>query len=407
MIAQHLLPNPPQSMGVAVSGGSDSLGLLFLLHEFTQNFCTKLHVVTIDHGLRAEAAQEATYVAQICDGLELPHKTLTWSDWQQRGNLQNEARLARYRLISAWARERDIEVVALGHTLDDQAETVLMRLARGAGVDGLTAMTSRRTSDGVTWVRPMLEISRSALQDYLRRRNVSWCSDPSNEDTRYDRVKMRHALAVLEPLGITAKALGQVATNMARARDALGWQAFLAARSMVAFDCGAVRVDWRSYITLPDEIARRILVNAIGWISGAPYAPRRKAVQGLIDAMKQGVNATADGCQVSRRGDILWIYREYAPVRALRADVGALWDGRWRLLGNLAGTTHIAALGAEGLPQVSDWRSLGVPRDVLLSTPAVWNGPELVAAPLAGFDRGWRAQLEIGEEALFAALLSH
>lgn len=408
VLAAHLLPSPPKAIGVAVSGGSDSIGLLCLLHDFSQMHGTELHVVTVDHGLRPEAAQEAAFVAKLCVDLQVPHTVLQWDGWGGQGNLQNEARRARYQLIAEWARERSLQCIALGHTLDDQAETVLMRLARGSGVDGLSAMAPRRISNGITWIRPLLNVTRKNLQKELKLRNVTWCDDPSNEDTRFDRVKIRQALELLEPLGVNAHALGQVAFNMARARDALGWQAFLAARSMVKIERGAVRINWRGYVTLPDEIARRILLGAIAWISGAEYSPRRKALLGLIESLKQNVSATTGGCQVSRNKDSLWIYREFSPVAELICSPGHVWDSRWRLEGEGSHKNmHIGPLGHEGLRQFRHWRALDAPRAVLLTTPAVWNGVDLISAPLAGFGNGWYAEPEFDDEAFFAALLSH
>ncbi|MFK7879700.1 tRNA lysidine(34) synthetase TilS [Roseobacter sp.] len=408
ILAEHLLPGPPETLGVAVSGGSDSVALLFMLHEFSQIHGTRLHVITVDHGLRAEAAEEADFVAHLCKDLDLSHCIARWTDRSSHGNLQNEARLARYRLISDWALAQDIQMVALGHTADDQAETVLMRLARGAGVEGLSGMAPQRMQNGVTWVRPFLNVRRRDLQENLRRRNVTWCEDPSNEDNRFDRVKIRRALEVLEPLGINTTALGQVASNMSSAREALSWQTAAAAKSAATVESGAVRLDWQSYEKLPDEIARRILLGALGWISGAAYAPRRKAVLGAIFSLKQGVNATVDGCQVARTRNAVWVFREYKPVEAHTCGLNGLWDRRWRMHTRSKGTaTHIGALGAEGLLQVPDWRKVGLPRDVLLSMPAVWNGADLVAAPHAGHENGWCARLEVGKEAFFSGLLSH
>lgn len=408
VVAQQLLPHPPAALGVAVSGGSDSTALLHLLHRVAQSYSIALHAVTVDHNLRPEAADEAAQVTQLCRDLGIPHTILNWTDWDGQGNLQKAARDARYRLIAEWARDEALDAVALGHTLDDQAETVLMRLARGAGVDGLSAMAPRRVAHGVTWIRPLLGLTRAELRSDLETRGVSWAEDPSNDDLRFDRVRMRQALALLAPLGIDAQALGQVAFNMARARDALSWQAFLEARRIARIDAGAVRIDWRSYRTLPDEAARRILLSAIGWISGSGYAPRRRPVLGLIDAMKQGTGGTVDGCQAWRDRDTLWVVREYQAVRNLRCAPDALWDGRWRVEGPAAQSDlHLAVLGEDGLKQLPDWRATGLPRDVLRVTPAVWRGPNLVAAPLAGLDKDWAARIDGGEDAFFAALLSH
>lgn len=407
-IEKHLLPHPPTALGVAVSGGSDSIALLHLLHDFSQSHPTELHVITVDHGLRPDAAAEAQAVARLCAALHVPHTTVQWTGWDAQGNLQKAARDARYRLIADWAHLHRLQTVALGHTLDDQAETVLMRLARGAGVDGLSAMTPRRSARGITWIRPLLGLARADLRQDLLRRGVTWADDPGNDDTRFDRIKMRQALEVLTPLGIDAQALGQVAFNMARARDALRWQAFLDARRITLTDAGAVRIDWRAYRTLPDESARRILLSALGWISGSEYAPRRRPVLSLIETLKQGTGGTVDGCQAWRDRDALWVFREYQPVRDLSCPVSDLWDGRWRIQGGpLTTDLRLAALGSEGLSLLPDWRNSGRPRDVLRVTPAVWRGPELIAAPLAGYSNGWHARIEGGEEAFYAALLSH
>lgn len=407
-VAQHLLPHPPGALGVAVSGGGDSVALLHLLHDIAQTHPILLNAITVDHGLRSEAAHEAADVTALCERLGVPHTIVRWTGWDRQGNLQKEARDARYRLITDWAKDHDITTIALGHTLDDQAETVLMRLARGAGVDGLSAMAPRRLSNGITWIRPLLGLTRAELREDLRARGASWAEDPSNDDTRFDRVRVRQALDVLAPLGIDAQALGQVAFNMARARDALNWQAFLEARRIARVEAGAVRIDWRAYRTLPDEAARRILLSAIAWISGSGYAPRRRPVLGLIEALKQGTGGTVDGCQAWRDRDALWIFREHQPIRDMKCRVDELWDGRWHLHGGPQGEgLHLGALGEEGLKQLADWRTAALPRDVLRVTPAVWRGPDLVAAPMAGHRNGWHASIEGGEEAFFAALLSH
>ena len=139
LVSEAFLPHPPQVLGVAVSGGSDSMALLHLMHEFCQINKIELQAVTVDHRLRPEAAQEAAHVARQCAEMGLPHDTLIWQDWSGEGNLQNAARNARYHKMACWAGTRGIDTIAVGHTADDQAETVLMRLARRSGVDGLLA----------------------------------------------------------------------------------------------------------------------------------------------------------------------------------------------------------------------------------------------------------------------------
>ena len=159
-VANAFLPHPPEVLGVAVSGGGDSMALLHLMHGFCSFHAIKLRAVTVNHGLRAEAASEAGMVRRYCATLGVRHDTLLWNDWNGTGNLQNAARDARYGLMAAWAKEHDINTIALGHTADDQAETFLMRLGRRSGVDGLAAMSNRIIREGVTFVRPLLAAIR-------------------------------------------------------------------------------------------------------------------------------------------------------------------------------------------------------------------------------------------------------
>ena len=391
------LPDPPARLGVAVSGGGDSLALLLILAEWARDAGVTLHAATVDHGLRPEAAGEAAMVAALCASHGIPHDTLRWTGWDGAGNLQDQARRARYRLLSDWARGAGLPQVALGHTADDQAETLLMRLARGAGVDGLTAIPERREIGGVIFVRPALGLRRADLRDYLRGRGQAWVDDPSNDDAGYDRIKARQALALLAPLGVTVGALAQVAGNMALVRAALDWHAGQAAAQAMALEAGDVLIDPRAFAALPEETARRLLLAAIGWIGGAEYAPRRKPLMEMLARLRGGdpsaaSGLTLNGCLLLAERDRMRLTREYRAVQDLRAPVGQIWDGRWRLTGaEAASSLEVAALGEAGLALCPDWRATARPRAALLATPAVWDGPRLIAAPLAGMALGWRA----------------
>ena len=409
---QALPTDLPDQIGVAVSGGSDSLALLHLLHACAARKRMILRAVTVDHRLRAESADEARRVGQICRGLGIAHDVLQWHEPDMQGNLQDAARRARYQLMGDWARRNSIPVVVLGHTQDDQAETVLMRLARGAGVDGLSAMRPRRIRDGITWLRPLLAVRRAELRAYLHSVGVDWIEDPGNDDPRFERIRWRQAQELLDRLGLDVPTLAQVASNMGRARDALEWQTRAAARQMARTEAGAVVIDRAAFDALPTEIARRLIVQAIQGIRGARYPPRRGSVLAMIEALSLGKAATTDGCQVLRRGAELWIFREYNAVRDVTCGLGEAWDGRWRVTAETQSThdraaLEIRALGAEGLGQCPDWRASGCPRAVLLGTPAVWSEDKFIAAPLAKPDPNWHAALESGADGFDAALLSH
>lgn len=405
------MPRPPDVLGVAVSGGSDSVALLHLLHMLATLHGTRLRAVTVNHGLRPEAAEEAQSVAVHCARLSIPHETLIWKNWDGQGNLQNAARHARYEKIAGWAERHNINTVALGHTADDQAETVLMRLARRSGVDGLSAMRRRTQRCGITWVRPMLDITRDRLRVYLTHENISWIEDPSNQNMHFDRIKAREALIALSPLGIDVHGLSEVASHMSQCQQALDWQTFLAAKDIVTFDAGAVILDEPALRLLPEEIQRRLFLNAMRWISGSVYPPRRKSVADLITALRTGQARTVDGCHARRIGTRIWIFRELNAVAGHLSDFKDLWDGRWRLYPpdgqNDCDGLKVGALTEKGLDQCPDWRECGRPRTVLLSTPAVWQENTVIAAPLAGFGQNWQATVEGGEDTFFAALLTH
>lgn len=410
-VSEAFLPHPPKTMGVAVSGGSDSMALLHLLNEFCQIHNIELRAVTVDHNLRDAAADEAEHVAQHCAKLGVPHDTLVWQDWNGEGNMQSAARDARYSKMADWAGRNGIDTIAVGHTADDQAETVLMRMARRSGVDGLSAMHPRTLRRGINWVRPLLKTRRTTLRDYLEARHIDWIEDPSNEDERYDRIKARKALEHLAPLGIDANALVAIADHMAQARKALDWHTFLAAKQVVRTEAGALVLDETGLRLQPDEVQRRLMAKSISWVSGAEYSPRRGALASVMAGLKKGQAGTLNGCHIRRIAAQIWIFREYSAVKAITCGTDEIWDNRWRMTPYHPADHHedlrVRALGLDGLQQCPDWKKSGRPHLMLQSTPAIWRWDELVAAPLAGFAQNWHAELNEPPDTFFAALLSH
>lgn len=397
----------PQRLGVAVSGGGDSTALLRLLADIAQRDGTKLFAATVDHGLRPESGDEAALVAALAQGWNIPHTTLRWQGWDGTGNLQDRARRARYGLLVNWAKDNGLTAIALGHTADDQAETVLMRLSRVAGVSGLSAMAAVRSQDGIDLLRPMLSITRAQLRSFLAAQDIGWIEDPSNHDPRFDRIRTRNALSQLDQIGITAETLSRVADNLAQAREALARYAQDSARRVAQVQDGKLCITSDALLVLPVEIQRRITVAAVGWIAGAGYPPRQNAVDQALNAIATGRTATIGGCLLVPAGKKTWFCRELRAVADQIAQPGVVWDDRWIVSGPLGTRAEIRALGEDGIAQVDNWRDLGKPRAALLSTPAVWSGQSLVAAPLAGQANGWRAEIAPNRPEFFASILSH
>lgn len=410
-IRLHFGDAPPVRLGVAVSGGSDSVAMLCLLHDWSCGGGPDLQAVTVDHGVRRDAAAEAEQVSAICHRMGIAHDTLRWRPGPEErgGNFHDRARRARYALMADWARRYGITDIAIGHTRDDQAETFLMRLARGAGLDGLAAMRPRWEMGDVIFHRPMLDLGRDALQQMLRGRSVGWSDDPGNSDSAFLRTRARAALGELAPLGLDAATLSAVARNLGAARDALAQAAQTAGRDLCRVEAGDLLIDRAGFVTLPDAVARRLLQGVLRWINGEGYGPRGAALSLFLDAARSGKTMTLQGCLLSAAGSgSLRVTREFDAVRSLRCPADGLWDGRWQALGpDRSDATEIAALGPEGLRACPDWRESGLPHASALALPGLWRGENLVAAPLAGWANGWALHLRRDRDKLLALTLSH
>lgn len=385
-------------VGIAVSGGGDSTALLHLTRIWADTRNVEVYVATVDHGLRAASALEAESVAKSCAMLNLSHQILPWTGWNGRGNLQAEARYARQRLLTDWARSKRLGAVLLGHTLDDQAETVLMRLGRGSGVDGLSGMRAYVSRDGLSWLRPLLSVRRSELRTWLVERQIDWIDDPSNDDPHFDRIKARKALTALADLGVTATGLAATAERLQDARDALDHTAgALAAEATRWGACGEFYLSLAPFRAAPAETQRRLLRAALTRTAGAMYGPRAGAEQKLLSAilsLRLGGGRSLHGCLVRPNGvDGVVIARE---VSATGTASGSLWDGRFEIevkkpnedevisaLGE-AGSQSLTRLEAKGVwAAPPDWAA--APRTARLATPALFRGGDLVAAPIAKF----------------------
>lgn len=388
LAAVSCLAEQTTPFAVAVSGGGDSMALLHLAHRTCPG---AVRAVTVDHGLRPDSAAEAAAVAAFCATCAIPHTTLHWQGPDPGGNLMDQARHARTCLIADWARGQGLSLVLLGHTADDQAETLLMNLARAAGLDGLSGLRPQWQVDGITWHRPLLEMCRTDLRQYLKAQGLIWAEDPSNDNDRFTRARARKALKALAPLGLTAERLAHSVRNLAAARAALQEVTAKAAETHVQEIGGALTLEGEALDRLPDDIQRRLLIAALRWISCAPHPPRETQLDQLRISLRSRRDATLGGVRFRWTEERLLIVRE---PRAAQGPVpmGQVWDGRWAMLGPAPQGSEIRALGPTGLRTCPDWQAHG-PREALIVSPALWAGDTLIAAPLAGFSGPFHAKL--------------
>jgi len=368
-------------LGVAVSGGGDSLALLQLLIEAARY---RLEVITVDHGLRPESAQEAQSVAKFCEAAQIPHHIARWENRRDGGNLSDQARLARKALIGAWARTRELSFVALGHTADDQAETFLMRLSRGSGVQGLSAMDTVVEEEGLFWLRPLLHVRRPALRHHLTDRGIAWIDDPTNEDERYTRVKMRRVVETLSDAGISVPAINKTTTRLRSAKQVLYTATKDLAEAIAhVTPAGEIRMERARFLSANSALQLRLLSEAIRLMCGSYYTARAHAVEAAIASIASGKGGVTLSGSVVRvpKPDMISIRREPARVDEPIA-YGKLWDERWMVEGPAPLGSMVGALGEAGLAARPNWRDSGLAREVLLTTPAVWNEGGLISAPM-------------------------
>jgi tRNA(Ile)-lysidine synthase len=297
--AVKILTGGSGKIGLAVSGGPDSLALLLLAHSVFPN---GIAAATVDHGLRPEAADEAHYVAKLCAERSIDHSILSPSE-PITGNIQSAARNARYALLQDWADQNGCDWIATAHHADDQLETMLMRLNRGSGVDGLSGI---RAANGQI-IRPLLGFTKAELIAVCDASGVIPVQDPSNMDTDFDRVKMRQFLASA-PHPFDSHAFTNSASALALASTALAWiTQHLLVERITQSDTG-VMLDPAG---LPSELQRRLLHHALTVIEPG-ITPRGDAVQRTLDALARCETVTLGN--VLCKGGPVWHFTP-APVR--------------------------------------------------------------------------------------------
>jgi tRNA(Ile)-lysidine synthase len=315
-------------VALAVSGGPDSLALLHLASRVAARWREErgggpdLTVLTVDHALRQGSRAEAEMVARASADLGLPHAILTWEhgDAADTG-VQEKARAARYHLMTAYAHAHGIQAIVTAHHLDDQAETFLMRLKRGSGLDGLAAIPERSTWDGVTILRPLLDVPKARLVATLEEQGIAYASDPSNADPRFERARMRAATDALAELGLTPEMLALTARRLRRAREALDHAAdtFLADHSKMHADHAVIDQD--ALLAAPQEIALRALARIIEAVGGSEEPVRLAKLEALCAALSEHPNTTQTlgHCRIEPKGRRLAIFREQRRKRSASA----------------------------------------------------------------------------------------
>ena len=278
---------------LAVSGGPDSIALMWLAARWRRALARgpRLVAVTVDHGLRPEAAREARDVKRLARALEVPHRTLRWTGTKPKTGLPAAARAARYRLLAQAARAHGATHILTAHTRDDQAETLLMRMLRGSGIAGLAAMTRVSEREGLWLARPLLDISKAQLIATLQKARIGFADDPTNRDVNYTRPRLRALMPALAEEGGDSKNLARLASRLARANAALevladGAERYLALRDRN--DAARFGFDAAAFAGLAEEIRLRLLKRAIDRVGHEGQAELGK-LEALLAVLDQAI----------------------------------------------------------------------------------------------------------------------
>lgn len=379
--------DPRGAIAVAVSGGADSMALTHLAAEWARRIGRRIAAVTVDHGLRAESAAEASRVHAWLAGAGIGHAVLRWEGEKPVSGIHAAARAARYRLIGAWCRANGIGDVLVAHHRDDQSETMLLRLARGSGATGLAAMAAISEREGVRLLRPLLSVPKARLMATLVARGQPWIEDPSNANPRFGRTRVRSALRgwgdAATGLATRARAFGLLRQEEEAAAAMLLQTATHDALGVCRMPLDALRADTRS--------APRALAHVLRIVGGRDYAPEQTALQRLADwllAGREGQRSLHRCVVTSRKGEAA-VRRELRELPWIALSVGreAPWDGRYTVcLEGAAPAVHyeVGPLRGEDWPILKRQFRGAADRAAALSLPALYGDGRLLAAPQLG-----------------------
>ncbi len=396
-----------KKVALAVSGGPDSMALVALASRAQSILqdCPDFVILTVDHGLRAEAKDETALVADTARQLGFDCRVLVAGNDLAKGNLQAAARDLRYRLMCDACHELGTGTLVTAHHLEDQAETFLLRLARGSGVDGLGAMAPQTWCRGVRLIRPFIDVPKARLRACLDldHPDIRWVKDPSNEDSSFDRVKFRNLAPRLKDAGLTPQRLVETARRMRDAAQVLEQAADdLAARAVTVDPAGHCTIDKAAFAGALADTRLRLLSRCLAAVGGQAYRPRMTRLQAIAVAIAgdQDCRRTLAGCVVDVGRAQVGIWRETGRQGLAKISLGPgdskIWDGRFRVsLAHRAGQpdprpVSVRALGRDGLRIARDQAGIpGLVRGkVALARTFVsfWQADQLLAVPhMSGF----------------------
>ena len=390
--SRFLTPFAPfgNAVALAVSGGPDSMALAYCMQRWGKVPCVAL---IVEHGLRPESSDEALLVKERLKTMGIQAEILPWTHEVLSGRVHEKARAARYGLLTEACHRLGADCLMMAHHMGDQAETVLMRLAKGSGIDGLAGIAPETQRDGLRLIRPFLAVTKERLIETCAQAGVAYVIDPSNAREKYARGRLRKVLPLLESEGLTVESLAAMAARVREAKEALDQvtKNFLLDAAKPERG-GSVCVNRQSLITAPKEIAIRALSAGLRYLHDSSYPPEYGSLILLYEAVREAADdkvQTLYGCLASVSEKKVVLMREpsaASEVLSLSSGQTVLWDGRWFVFsGNDAFPAEVRALGCpphELVDRLAPDLRRKIPQGrVRASLPGIWDGGTLRAIP--------------------------
>ena len=303
-----------KSYALAVSGGTDSLCLAYFGKLYSLKFGNKIHVLIVDHKLRKSSSQEAVKVSKMLKRKDIQSKILVWKGKVPKKNIQNNARNMRYSLMSSYCQKKKVEYLITAHHLDDQIENFFIRLFRGSGLTGLSSMAENfNYSNVLKIIRPFLSFKKIDLQNITLKYFKNFIKDPSNDDDKYLRVRVRKIRNSMEKEGLDTSKVINTVNNLFSAHKALSYYKNKALYKHVSFlSKNKCQVSEKIFTQEAGEIIFKSFSDIFSLISGKYYPPRSKKIINLISRFKKNVfiKSTLGGCVIEKKDGLIFISKE-------------------------------------------------------------------------------------------------
>jgi len=380
-------------IAVAVSGGADSMCLTLLMAEWAKSKDLKTIALTVDHLLRPESTAEAEKVNYWMQQHGIEHYTLSWKKKAPPANLQDAARQARYKLLLEFCDQNQIQYLALAHNQDDQFETMMQRLAHQSGPSGLAGIPKARSTEHVTICRPLLNYSRSQIIETLHRFNQEWIEDPSNQNSKFTRIKIRQQQDRWSSYGLSKERVLILQQKLAQQRMLMENQVQdFFEQHMTSYPEGYALLNYEHLLRLDSHLLELTLIHLLKLVSGRIYPPRQENLKRAISQIILHKNSTIHSCIMQKWQGKLLICREahnMEPTKHFQGLETAIWDNRYQIAlknSNELNDARIQALGNNWLELKSNTHLMSLPTAVRPTLPSIWLKERLLNVPHLDYD---------------------